>query len=260
MQVESPKISVAVLAHNEAGDLAALLETLTFADEIVVADAESTDDTADVARRAGAAVIPVKNDFNLNVNKTVAVDACRGDWILYLDPDESVSPELAAALEAAAAADAPYVAYEFPRLNNYFGKYLKRGGAYPDYQLRMFRRGRAGFPCVSVHERLRVDGRVGRLAEPLYHRTYPTVGDYLRKLPLYVAAGADYLERRGLRPGPGRDLWYFTLRPGVRFWRRYVFKLGLLDGWTGFLACFLDAAQSVLTYYEFRSRARTRKD
>jgi len=258
--VESPHISVAVLAHDEAGDLAALLETVAFADEIVVADAESTDDTADVARRAGAVVIPVKNDFNLNVNKTVAFNACRGDWILYLDPDESVTPELAAAIEAAAATSAPYDAYEFPRFNNYFGKYLKHGGAYPDYQLRLFRRGRASFPCVSVHERLNVDGPVGRLAEPLYHRTYPAVADYLRKLPLYVAAGADYLARRGLRPSPGRDLWYLMLRPGVRFWRRYVFKLGFLDGWAGFLACFLDAAQSVLTYYEFRSRARTRND
>lgn len=258
--MESPHISAAVLAHDEAGDLAALLETVAFADEIVVADAESTDDTADVARRAGAAVIPVKNDFNLNVNKTVAFNACRGDWILYLDPDESVTPELAAAIEAAAATSAPYDAYEFPRFNNYFGKYLKHGGAYPDYQLRLFRRGRASFPCVSVHERLNVDGPVGRIQEPLYHRTYPTVAGYLRKLPFYVAAGADYLTRRGLRPGPGRDLWYIMLRPGVRFWRRYVFKLGFLDGWAGFLACFLDAAQSVLTYYEFRSRARTRND
>jgi len=260
VQVEIPKISVAILAHNEAEDLAALLEGVAFADEIVVADAESTDDTAEVARRAGAAVIPVKNDFNLNVNKTVAFEGCRGEWILYLDPDERVTPGLAAAVRAAAVADAPYAAYEVPRFNYFFGRYLKHGAAYPDYQLRLFRRGRASFPCVSVHERLRVDGRIGRLAEPLYHRTYPTVADYLRKLPLYVAAGADYLERRGLRPGVGRDLWYLGLRPGVRFWRRYVFKLGFLDGWAGFLACLLDAVQSVLTYYEFRSRARARAD
>jgi glycosyltransferase involved in cell wall biosynthesis len=259
VQGEYPGISVAILAHNEAGELAALLETLTFADEIVVADAESTDGTAELARRAGAAVIPVRNDFNLNVNKTVAIEACRGEWVLYLDPDESVTPELAAALQAAAAAHAPYVAYEFPRLNNYFGKYLRHGGAYPDYQLRLFRRGRARFPCLSVHERLCVEGPVGRLAEPLYHRTYPAVADYVRKLPLYVAAGADELERRGLRPNAGRDLWYFLLRPGVRFGRRWLFRLGVLDGWPGFLACLLDAAQSVLAYYEFRSRARGRE-
>lgn len=254
MQGQTPRLAVAILAHNEAGELAALLETVAFADEIVVADAESTDDTAAVARRAGAQVVPVKNDFNLNVNKTAAVNACRGEWVLSLDPDESVTPELAAAVEAAVAGGAPYVAYEFPRLNNYFGKYLRHGGAYPDYQLRLFRRGRARFRCMSVHERLDVDGPVGRLEAPLYHNTYPTVADYLRKLPLYVAAGADYLARRGLRPGLAADLRHFLLRPPYRFWGRYLFKLGFLDGWAGFLACFLDAAQGILTYYEFRAR------
>ncbi|MEE9456346.1 MAG: glycosyltransferase family 2 protein [bacterium] len=255
MQEETPRLSVAILAHDEAGELAALLETVTFADEVVVADAESSDDTAAVARRAGAKVVPVKNDFNLNVNKTVAINACRGEWILFLDPDESVTPEFAAAVEAAVAdGDAPYDAYEFPRLNNYFGRYLKHGGAYPDYQLRLFRRGRARFRCVSVHERLDVDGRVGRLEAPLYHETYPTLADYFRKLPLYVAAGADYLGRRGRRPGLTADLWFFLVRPEVRFWRRYLFKLGFLDGWPGFLACFLDAAQGILAYYEFRTR------
>jgi glycosyltransferase involved in cell wall biosynthesis len=255
-----PKLSVAILAHDEGRELAALLATVAFADEIVVADAESSDDTAAVARRAGAKVIPVKNDFNLNVNKTLALEACRGEWILYLDPDERVTPALAEALRVAVAdGDAPYDAYEFPRRNNYLGRYLKHAGAYPDYQLRLFRRGRARFRCVSVHERLEVDGRVGRLAPPLLHETYPTLADYLRKLPLYVAAGADYLERCGRRPGFGADIWYFLLRPGVRFWRRFIFKMGFLDGWPGFLACFLDAAQGILTYYEFRSRRHTER-
>jgi glycosyltransferase involved in cell wall biosynthesis len=256
MQEQSPRLSVAILAHNEAGDLAVLLETVTFADEIIVADAESEDDTADVARRAGARVIPVKNDYNLNINKTVAIDACRGDWIIYLDPDESVPPELAEAVTAAAAGDGTCAAYEFPRRNNFFGRYLGHGGAYPDYQLRLFRRGRAHFPCLSVHERLEVDGRIGRLATPLLHRTYPTVADYLRKLPMYVSAGADHLGRRGLRTSVATDLWYFMGRPWIRFTRRYVFKLGFLDGWPGFLACALDATQAILTYYEYRSRGR----
>jgi glycosyltransferase involved in cell wall biosynthesis len=259
VQEESPKISVAILAHNEARELAALLASVTFADEVVVADAESTDDTAAVARRAGATVIAVKNDLHFYEKKTVAVNACRGEWIVVLDPDESVTPELAAAVEAAVAdGDAPFVAYEFPRRNNYFGKYLKHGGAYPDYQLRLFRRGRARFRRVPIHERLEVDGRVGRLRAPLYHNTYPTVADYLRKLPPYAAASADELERRGVRRGIAADVYYLLLRPGVRFGRRFLFKLGFLDGWPGFLACFLDAAQSVLAYYEFRSRARTR--
>jgi len=260
MQEETPRLSVAVLAHNEAAELASLLATVPFADEIVVADAESADDTAAVARAAGARVIPVQNDINLNVNKTVAFEACRGDWILYLDPDEIVTPELAAAVEAAAGRDdAPYAAYEFPRRNNYFGKYLKHGGAYPDYQLRLFRRGKARFACRSVHERLEVDGRVGRLEPALLHNTYPTVADYLRKLPLYVAAGADARERAGRRPGFGPDLWQFLLRPALRFGRRYVLKGGFLDGAAGFMACVLDVVQAVLAYYEFRRRVKSRE-
>ncbi len=254
-QPEKPRLSVAVLAHNEAGDLDALLATLSFADEVVVADAGSQDETAAVARRAGAKVIAVANDYNLNVNKSAALAACRGDWVIYLDPDERVPPALAAAVRAAVADDdAPYVAYDFPRLNNYFGKYLKHGGAYPDYQLRLFRRGRGRFPCRSVHERLEVDGPIGRLAPPLLHETYPTVADYIRKLPFYVVAGADYLGRRGVPVKLVADVWFFLLRPALRFFRRYFLRLGFLDGWAGLLACALDAVQGMLSYYDFRTR------
>jgi len=250
-----PRLAAAVLAHNEAADLAVLLATLSFADELVVADAGSSDDTAAVAAAAGARVIPVVNDLNFNVNKARAVDACTSEWVIYLDPDERVSPALAAAIRAAVAdARAPYVAYDFPRRNNYFGRRLRFGGNYPDYQLRLFRRGRGRFPCRSVHERLTVDGPVGRLDAPLDHETYPTVGAYLRKLPLFVAAGADYLGRRGARTGWAADVWYLVLRPPARFLRRWLFKLGILDGWTGFLAAVLDAVQSALTYYEYRDR------
>jgi len=247
---------VAILAHNEGRDLAALLATATFADEVVVADAESVDDTAAVAAAAGARVVAVRNDLNFNVNKTAAIAACRGEWILYLDPDERVPAALAEELKAVTRQEGPFVAFAFPRLNNYFGRYLRFGGAYPDYQLRLFRRGKAHFPCRSVHERLVVAGPVGRLAAPLVHESYPTPAAYLRKLPLYVAAGADYFQRRGLTPTPATDLYYLMVRPAARFIRRYIFKAGLLDGWPGLLACVLDAVQGMLAYFEFRRRPR----
>ena len=253
-QAKKPYFSVAVLAHNEARDLDALLATLSFADEVIVADAESSDETAAVARRAGAKVISVANDYNLNVNKSAAIAACRGDWLMYLDPDERVPAALAAAVRAAAGGDARYAAYEFPRLNNYFGRYLRHGGAYPDYQLRLFRRGRARFACRSVHERLEVDGPIGRLAPALLHETYPTTADYLRKLPFYVVAGADYFRRRRIPVNLAAALWFFLLRPTFRFCRRYFFRLAFLDGWAGLLACGLDAFQGRLSYFDFRTR------
>ena len=222
-----------------------------------MADAASSDDTAAVARGSGARVLAVDNDLNFNVNKTKALDACGGEWLLYVDPDERVPAELARRIrEIADAADTPFAVYEFPRLNNYFGRYLRYGGNYPDYQLRLFRRGRGRFACRSVHERLEIDGPVGRLRPALLHETYPTVDDYLRKLPLFVRAGADYLEKRGQARGFAQDLGFLVIKPQWRFLRRYIFKLGVLDGWPGLLAAYLDALQTGLTYYEYRNRKR----
>lgn len=222
-----------------------------------MADAGSADETAAIARAAGACVLAVENDLNFNVNKTKALEACGGDWLLYVDPDERVPADLAAAIrEVVDAAENTFDAYEFPRRNNYFGSYLRFGGNYPDYQLRLFRRGRGRFACRSVHERLEVEGLIGRLKPALRHETYPTVGDYLRKLPLFVRAGADYMDKRGQARGFLPDLGFLILKPQWRFVRRYFLKLGFLDGWPGLLASYFDALQTALTYYEYRNRRR----
>jgi len=250
------KISVAVIAHDEEENLPGLLETLGFADEVVVLDAGSSDRTAEIARAAGAIVLTGENLRNLNVNKTRAVEATTGDWIIYLDADERVPPELADEIRAADGRGC--VAFTMPRLNQYFGKYLRRGGAYPDTQIRLFKRGKARFPCMSVHEKLEVDGPVGRLRTPLIHDSYPTVAEYMRKLPFYIEAGADHLERTGLRPGPANTLKYFVVKPTFRFVRRYVLRLGFLDGWPGFAAAAMDAYQYVMTYAAYLDRIRNK--
>lgn len=258
MQVKfRKKISAAVIAHNEEKNLPGLFETLGFTDEIVILNAGSSDATAETARDAGARVLEGENLRNLNVNKTRAIEATTGDWIIYLDADERVPPELAAEIRAAAEEDGRgRVAFTMPRLNRYFGKYLRRGGAYPDTQLRLFKRGKARFACLSVHEKLEVDGPIGRLRTPLIHNSYPTVAEYMRKLPFYIEAGADHLERKGVRPGPANALKYFFVKPTFRFVRRYVLRLGFLDGWQGFAAAAMDAYQYVMTYAAYLDRAR----
>jgi glycosyltransferase involved in cell wall biosynthesis len=253
------KISVAVIAHNEEKNLPGLLETIEFADELVVLDAGSSDRTAEIARGAGARVLEGENLRNLNVNKTRAVEATTGDWIIYLDADERVPPELADEIRAAVEEDGKgYVAFTMPRLNQYFGKYLRYGGAYPDTQLRLFKHGKARFPCMSVHEKLDVDGPVGRLKTPLVHDSYPTVTEYMRKFPFYIEAGADHLERKGVRPGPGNALKYFFVKPAFRFLRRYVLRAGFLDGWQGFAATAMDTYQYVMTYAAYLDRKRNK--
>jgi glycosyltransferase involved in cell wall biosynthesis len=249
------KISVAVIAHNEETNLPGLLGTLDFADEVVILDAGSSDRTAEIARGAGARTLKGENLRNLNVNKTRAIEATTGDWIIYLDADERVSPELADEIKAAVDADGRgYAAFTMPRVNQYFGKYLRHGGAYPDTQLRLFKRGKARFPCISVHEKLAVDGRVGRLKTPLVHDSYPTVAEYMRKLPFYIQAGADHLERKGVKRGFGNSVKHFYAKPAARLLRRYLLKLGFLDGWQGFAAAAMDAYQYIMTYAAYLDR------
>lgn len=259
MQVKSrKKISAAIIAHDEEKNLPRLLETLGFADEVVVLDAGSSDATAEVARDAGARVLEGENLRNLNVNKTRAIKATTGDWIIYLDADERVPLELAVEIRAAVSEGGRgRVAFTMPRLNQYFGNYLRHGGAYPDTQLRLFKRGKARFACLSVHEKLEIDGRIGHLRTPLLHESYPTVAEYMRKLPFYIEAGADHLERKGVRPGPANALKYFFVKPTFRFVRRYVLRLGFLDGWQGLVAAAMDAYQYVMTYAAYLDRVRS---
>ncbi|MCP4229923.1 MAG: glycosyltransferase family 2 protein, partial [bacterium] len=232
-----------------------LLETLGFADEVVVFDAESQDRTAEIARDFGGVLLSGPNVRNLNENKTKAIEECRGEWAMYLDADERIGPKLAAEIRRAIEDDdGGYNAYNMPRLNNYFGRYLKYGGAYPDTQLRLFRRGKAHFPCLSVHEKLVVEGKIGRLSEPLHHESYPTVSDYLKKLPFYVEAQADYFERKGAKRGAGNSFKYFAFKPVIRFLRRYVLRLGFLDGWPGYAAAALDWLQMVLSWGAYLKR------
>jgi glycosyltransferase involved in cell wall biosynthesis len=248
-------LSVAVLAYNEEANLPGLLETLAFADEVVVFDAESRDRSAEIARESGAVLLSGPNVRNLNQNKTKAIEVCRGEWVMYLDADERVNPALGAEIRSAIENDdGKHNAYTMPRLNNYFGRYLKYGGAYPDTQLRLFRKGKAHFPCISVHEKLVVEGSIGRLPEPLHHESYPTVEDYLKKLPFYVAAQADFFERRKLRKGAGKSFKYFVFKPITRFLRRYVLRLGFLDGWQGYAAATLDWLQMVLSWGTYLKR------
>jgi glycosyltransferase involved in cell wall biosynthesis len=250
-------LSIAVLAYNEEANLPGLFETLGFADEVVVFDAESQDRTAEIAREFGAVLMTGPNVRNLNENKTKAIEQCRGEWVMYLDADERVSPESGAEIRANIESDGGnYNAYTMPRLNNYFGRYLKYGGAYPDTQLRLFRKGKASFPCLSVHEKLEVGGSTGRLKEPLLHESYPTVDEYLRKLPFYVAAQADYFDRRELSKGLGGSFKYFIFKPITRFLRRYLLRLGFLDGWQGYAAAALDWLQMVLSWGTYLRRAK----
>jgi len=243
--VSRPRLSVVVITLNEAERLRACLESAAWADELVVVDAESQDKTVQIAREFTDRVL-VRPWAGFAEQKNFAVAQATGDWILSLDADEEVPPELRAEIQALLGAEPAEDGYRVPRRNIFWGRWIRHGGLYPDWQLRLFRRGRGRFVERTVHESVRVEGRVGRLASPLVHRSYRDVADFLERADRYSTLAAAEWVRSGRRAGVG-DL---VVRPAGRFLSMYVVRGGFLDGWPGFLLACLYA------YYVFVRSAK----
>jgi len=233
-------LSVCMIAHNEEGHIGEALESAHFADEIIVADCASTDETALIARAFGARVFPRPNLANLNVNKNLTFEQATGDYILCLDADEMVPKETAREILETIRRQPPEAGFFLPRRNHFLGQWLRHGGQYPDWQLRLFRRGKGRFPERHVHERLQIDGPIGRLRQPLDHFPYESPEECRRKLDFYTSFEARHLFHSGIRPAPFRALQYLYWMPAQRFLRRYLLKGGFLDGRAGWQAMRMD--------------------
>jgi glycosyltransferase involved in cell wall biosynthesis len=229
---------VAVVTLNEEDRLRPCLESVAWADEIVVVDAESQDKTVQIAREFTDHVV-VRPWPGFAAQKNFALERASGDWVLALDADETVSPELRVEIEAILAGRGPAAdAFAVPRRNLFWGRWVRRGGLYPDWQVRLLRRGRGRFVARAVHESVAVDGPVARLTGHLEHRSYRDVGDFVARADRYSTLAAEDWVRSGRPVRPLHDL---TLRPLGRFLGMYVARRGFLDGWRGFLLAALYA-------------------
>jgi glycosyltransferase involved in cell wall biosynthesis len=230
------RLSVALVTRNEEDRLRACLESVVWADEIVVVDAESEDKTVAIAQEFTDRVV-VRPWPGYAAQKNTALDLATGDWVLSLDADEVVSPELRAEIARVLAADGPADGYTVPRRNIFWGRWVRHGGLYPDRQLRFFRRGRGRFVARAVHESVRVEGRVEPADGHLEHRSYRDVSDFLARADRYSTLAAEEAVAQGRRARVS-DL---LLRPLGRFLAMYVVQGGFLDGWRGFLLATLYA-------------------
>ena len=234
------RITGCVITLNEEACIRSCLESMSLCDELVVVDAHSTDATRDIAASLGARVI--ERDWpGYRSQKQFAVEAASHDWVLILDADEQLSPALAAEV-AALRVKGPgnFAAFDAPRLSRYFGRYLRHGDLYPDRQIRLFDRRRARFAGLEVHERVAVDGRLGRLRGDILHDSFRDLNDQLAKRTTYARLMAEQQHARGKRGS-----WFGVFfNPLWRFLRSYVFRLGFLEGWRG-LAGALIAAKYV---------------
>jgi glycosyltransferase involved in cell wall biosynthesis len=243
------KVSAYIIAYNEAGKIAEAIDSVAWADEVLVLDSHSTDDTARIAAAHGAEVRQL--DFNgFGRLRNDAIASCTHDWVFSLDADERCTPEAEAeirALLAAPNADAYYV----PRRNWFMGRWIKHGGWYPDYrQPQLFRKGALVFDeRDEVHESFRVDGRTGHLQSAIVQIPFQNLEQVIDKMQRYSTLGAAKLRRKG-KPAGGigralaHGLWAFV--------RIYVLKLGFLDGRAGFV---IALGNFEGTFYRYAKRA-----
>jgi len=239
------QLSVVIITFNEQANIRACLESVGFADEIIVVDSGSTDATVALATAAGARVTVTPDWPGFGPQKNRALALARHDWVLSLDADERVSPALAkeigSAMQSSRAA-----AYEIPRLTQFCGQWIRHCGWTPDRVLRLFRRDAARFSDDLVHERVIAHGGVSAcLTEPLLHYSYPTPAHYWRKLEQYSQAWAQQRAARGQTTSMGRA----AAAGVVAFVRSYFFRLGFLDGAMGFAVCTMQAQAAFGKYF-----------
>ena len=237
------RLSVAIITLNEERNLAECLASVAFADEVVVVDGGSHDRSCEIARAAGARVIEAPDWQGFGVQKNRAIDACSGDWILSIDADERVPPELRAEIQTALG-NSVFDVYEMPRNSYYCGRFMRHSGWWPDYVRRLFRRGTARFSPAPVHESLQTDRNVGRLRASLEHWSFRTMEDVLDKVNRYSSLSAPTVLQRGRRP----TIMTAVLHGVSAFIRTYFLRRGFLDGSHGFMLAVSNAEGSYYRY------------
>jgi glycosyltransferase involved in cell wall biosynthesis len=239
-----PKVSVVVITLNEAAHLAACLDSVRWADEILVVDSGSTDDTLAIARRYTARI--VVNDWpGYAAQKNFAATQTSHDWILSLDADERVSPELASELRGILAGPEPTAAgFRIPRVTFHLGRWIRGTDWYPDYQLRLYDRRRARWTGRHVHESVKADGPVVDLGHDLQHYAYRDVAHHLRTMDRYTTLAARQLHEDGTRAS-----WAsVALHPVAAFLRNYVLRRGFTLGMPGLIVSLMNAGYVGLKY------------
>ena len=236
------RLSAVLITRNAAALIEPCLESVAFADEIVVVDSGSTDATAELARKRGARVVQ-KEWLGFGRQKQFAVEQAQHDWVLCLDADERVSPELAASIAAALAAPVAPV-YRMPRRNRFLGKWLSHGEGYPDWSPRLFNRLSARWSDDLVHEKVLYAVTPGTLQGDLLHDSYDDLTAYLERQNRYTTLAA----RQAYELGRSAGVAHLLLSPVVRFIKFYLLRLGFLDGLPGLLHISIGCMNSYLKY------------
>jgi glycosyltransferase involved in cell wall biosynthesis len=254
------KISVVLATFNEEENIGKCLESVKkFADEIVVVDGSSEDETREIARKYKAKVIKTINRPMFHTNKQMAIDAASGDWVLQLDADEQADSKLAEEIVKITKKRSKYAAFSIKRKNYFLGKWLRKGGQYPDPVIRFFKRGKAHLPQKSVHEQMEVEGKIGEIEGHLIHHTAPTFQRYLINSNRYTSLTAQNLSVQELKLNTVNTLNFLILKPLGTFCNLYIRHKGFIDGLPGFIFALFSGLHWPLAYMKYWEMRRIPK-
>ncbi len=238
-------VSVTIITRDEAAHIEACVASVAWAADVLVVDSGSADDTAARARAAGARVI-VRDWPGYAAQKNFAAGEAAHDWILSLDADERVTPELAAEIQSRLAQGAPVCGYRMPRVTWHLGRWIRTTDWYPDYQIRLYDRRRARWTPRRVHESVQADGPIEQLSRDLQHFAYRDLTHHHQTMDRYTTLAAAEMFEQGRRAG----ILHLTVHPWAAFVRNYLLRRGFLDGVPGFVISSMNA------YYVFLKFAK----
>jgi len=290
------KLSLCIPAYNEEKNIhIPLSSAIDLVDEVVVIDASSTDKTAEIAKSFGkkVKVFQTDNPRNFLINKVRAIEKAKGEWILQLDADEALSEELKNELKSVIISqsrsksvnkvkkettnsnqfqpiptdltDSTIVGYYMPRKNFFLTRFLMKGGVYPDYVLRLYKKDKASFDLKDLHENVKINGKVGYLKNDLLHYADPDFSRYLLRWDRYTTFDAEELLKKYPKEklNPIKEIWffidYFFIKPLVWFLKTYIRHKGFLDGFAGFVFCLFSSIRFWVIYIKYKTMIITKK-
>jgi len=245
-------LSVALVTFNEEENIGRCLESVRqIANEIIVVDGSSTDKTVEIAKKFGAKVIITDNPPIFHINKQKAIDKCLGDWILQLDADEVITPKLGEEIKEIVKKGSRFSAFWIKRRNYFLGRWLKKGGQYPDPVIRFFKRGKARLPCRSVHEQMVVEGEIGWLKNDMLHFSVPNFSRYLTNSNRYTSLTAREFKEKNLKINLFNHLNYLFWKPIKVSFDIYFRHKGFYDGFPGFVFALFSGLHFSVAYIKY---------
>jgi glycosyltransferase involved in cell wall biosynthesis len=260
------RLSLCIAVYNEEDNLHYPLDScIDWVDEVIIVDGQSTDKTVEIAKKYGKKVkiISTENRKMFHINKQMAISAAKGEWILQLDADEEIPKELREEILSIVGRrwtvdkkqsifdnhqpstdhrlQSNIVAYYLPRKNWFLNRFLMKGGVYPDYTIRLYKNGVAKFPCLDVHENVKINGKIGYLKNPINHYSDPTFERYINRWKRYANLEAIRLKEQGEKKDIIRLINYLIIKPISTFFLMYFRHLGFMDGLPGLIFAFFSA-------------------